>query len=72
MTFREFFKLIACPLIAGIFISAGQLPPWKADPHDPLANWLDVSHESLTDKGDPDRQSSLDRLCEILSTFPPD
>jgi hypothetical protein len=30
MTLRQFFKLIACPLIAGIFLSAAQLP-WKAD-----------------------------------------
>jgi hypothetical protein len=72
MTLRQFFKLLACPLIAGIFISAGQLP-WRADPHDAFVNWHpDVSRESLTDKRDPDPRSSSDRLWEILSTFPAD
>jgi len=73
MTLRQFFKLLACPLIAGIFISAGQLPSWRADPHDAFVNWhSNVSRESFTDKGDPDPRSSSDRLWEILSTFPPD
>jgi hypothetical protein len=72
MTLRQFFKLLAGPLIAGIFISAGQ-SPWRADPHDAFVNWHpDVSHESLTDKGYTDPRSSSDRLWEILSTFPPD
>ena len=70
MTLRQFFKLLACPLIAGIFISAGQLP-WRADPNDAFVNRQpDVSRESL--KGDPGPRSSSDRLWEILSTFPPD
>jgi hypothetical protein len=72
MTLRQFFKLLACPLIAGIFISAGQLP-WRADPHDAFVKWRpDVSRESLTDKRDPDPRSSSDRLWESLSTFLPD
>jgi hypothetical protein len=67
MTLRQFFKLLACPLIAGIFISAGELP-WRADA---FVNWHpDVSRESL--KGNPDPRSSSERLWEILSTFPPD
>jgi hypothetical protein len=72
MTVRQFLKLIACPFIAGIFISAGQLP-WKANPYDAFVNWHPkVSRESLTDKDEPDPRSSSDRLWEILSTFPPD
>jgi hypothetical protein len=71
MTLRQFFKLFACPLIAGIFISAGQLPVWWADPRDAFVNWHpDVSRESF--KGDPDPRSSSDRLWEIISTFPAD
>jgi hypothetical protein len=70
MTLRQFFKLFACPLIAGIFISAGKLP-WRADPHDAFLNGLpDLSRKSF--RGDPDPRSSSDRLWEILSTFPPD
>jgi hypothetical protein len=73
MTLRQFFKLLACPLIAGIFIGAGQLPSWRADPHDAFLNWHpDVSRESFADKAEPDPRSSSDRLWEILSTFPPD
>jgi hypothetical protein len=72
MPVRQFFKLIACPLIAGIFISAGQLP-WKTDPYDTFVNWHpNVSRESLSDKRGPDPRSSSDRLWETLSTFPPD
>jgi hypothetical protein len=73
MTLRQFFKLIACPLIAGIFIGAGHLPSWRADPPDAFLNsHADVSRESLRDRGDPGPRSSSDRLWESLSTFPPD
>jgi hypothetical protein len=68
MTLRQFFKLIACPLIAGIFISAGQLP-WKANPYDAFVNrHPNDSRES----DDADPRSSSDRLWESLSTFLPD
>ena len=68
MTLRQFFKLIACPLIAGIFISAGQLP-WKANPYDAFVNrHPNDSRES----DDPDPRSPSDRLWESLSTFLPD
>jgi hypothetical protein len=65
MTLRQLFKLIAGPLIAGIFISAGQ-SPWRSDAYDAFVNWhANVSRAS----DDPDPRSSSDRLWESLSSF---
>jgi hypothetical protein len=73
MTLRQFFKFVACPFIAGIFISVGQLPSWKANPYDAFVNrHPNISRESFTGKDDPDPRSSSDRLWENLSTFSSD